>query len=152
MKFNRDIIAVSVNEDGASVYSASAIAREEFPEYDVTVRGAVSIGRRLLDPLAELVKIDPKSIGVGQYQHDVNQKLLKQGLQSTVEICVNKVGVDLNTASKELLTYISGLGPKLAAQIIDYRNNNGNFNNRQELKNVAGLGNKAFQQAAGFYV
>jgi len=134
MKFNRDIIAVSVNEDGASVYSASAIAREEFPEYDVTVRGAVSIGRRLLDPLAELVKIDPKSIGVGQYQHDVNQKLLKQGLQSTVEICVNKVGVDLNTASKELLTYISGLGPKLAAQIIDYRNNNGNFNNRQELK------------------
>ena len=150
MKFNRDIIAVSVNEDGASVYSASAIAREEFPEYDVTVRGAVSIGRRLLDPLAELVKIDPKSIGVGQYQHDVNQKLLKQGLQSTVEICVNKVGVDLNTASKELLTYISGLGPKLAAQIIDYRNNNGNFNNRQELKNVAGLGNKAFQQAAGF--
>jgi len=150
MKFNRDIIAVSVNEDGASVYSASAIAREEFPEYDVTVRGAVSIGRRLLDPLAELVKIDPKSIGVGQYQHDVNQKLLKQGLQSTVEICVNKVGVDLNTASKELLTYISGLGPKLASQIIEYRNKNGNFNNRKELKKVSGLGNKAFEQAAGF--
>lgn len=150
MKFNRDIIAVMVNEDGASVYSASSAAREEFPEYDITVRGAVSIGRRLLDPLAELVKIDPKSIGVGQYQHDVNQKLLKQGLQSTVELCVNKVGVDLNTSSKELLTYISGLGPKLAIQIIDYRNKNGNFNNREELKNVSGLGNKAFQQAAGF--
>lgn len=150
MKFNRDIIAVMVNEDGASVYSASSGAREEFPEYDVTVRGAVSIGRRLLDPLAELVKIDPKSIGVGQYQHDVNQKLLKQGLQSTVELCVNKVGVDLNTASKELLTYVSGLGPKLALQIIDYRNKNGNFKNREELKNVSGLGSKAFQQAAGF--
>lgn len=150
IKFNRDVIAVSVNEDGASVYSASAIAREEFPDYDVTVRGAVSIGRRLLDPLAELVKIDPKSIGVGQYQHDVNQKQLKQGLQSTVEMCVNKVGVDLNTASKELLTYVSGLGPKLAMQIIEYRNQNGNFNNREELKKVSGLGNKAFQQAAGF--
>ena len=150
MKFNRDIIAVMVNEDGASVYSASSIAREEFPEFDVTVRGAVSIGRRLLDPLAELVKIEPKSIGVGQYQHDVNQKLLKQGLQSTVELCVNKVGVDLNTASKELLTYVSGLGPKLALQIIEYRNKNGNFNNREELKNVTGLGNKAYQQAAGF--
>lgn len=150
MKFNRDIIAVMVNEDGASVYSASSSAREEFPEYDITVRGAVSIGRRLLDPLAELVKIDPKSIGVGQYQHDVNQKLLKQGLQSTVELCVNKVGVDLNTASKELLTYVSGLGPKLAMQIIDYRNANGNFKNREELKKVTGLGNKAFQQAAGF--
>lgn len=150
MKFNRDIIAVMVNEDGASVYSASSIAREEFPEYDVTVRGAVSIGRRLMDPLAELVKIDPKSIGVGQYQHDVNQKLLKQGLQSTVELCVNKVGVDLNTASKELLTFVSGLGPKLAMQIIDHRNVVGNFKNREELKNVTGLGNKAFQQAAGF--
>ena len=150
MKFNRDVIAVMVNEDGASVYSASTTAREEFPEYDVTVRGAVSIGRRLLDPLAELVKIDPKSIGVGQYQHDVNQKLLKQGLLSTVELCVNKVGVNLNTASKELLTYVSGLGPKLAMQIIDYRNKNGNFNDRQDLKNVTGLGNKAFQQAAGF--
>jgi len=150
MKFKRDVIAVMVNEDGASVYSASTIAREEFPEYDVTVRGAVSIGRRLMDPLAELVKIDPKAIGVGQYQHDVNQKLLKQGLQSSVELCVNKVGVDLNTASKELLTYVSGLGPKLAVQIINYRNKNGNFNNREELKNVTGLGNKAFQQAAGF--
>lgn len=150
MKFNRDIIAVMVNEDGASVYSASANARVEFPEYDVTVRGAVSIGRRLLDPLAELVKIDPKSIGVGQYQHDVNQKLLKQGLQSTVELCVNKVGVDLNTASSELLAYVSGLGPKLASQIIDYRNESGDFKNREELKNVSGLGNKAFQQAAGF--
>ena len=150
MRFSRDIIAVMVNEDGASVYSASSNAREEFPEYDVTVRGAVSIGRRLLDPLAELVKIDPKSIGVGQYQHDVNQKLLKQGLQSTVELCVNKVGVNLNTASRELLTYVSGLGSKLALQIIDYRNQNGNFNNREELKKVTGLGNKAFQQAAGF--
>ena len=150
IKFNRDIIAVSVNEDGASVYSASAVAREEFPEYDVTVRGAVSIGRRLLDPLAELVKIDPKSIGVGQYQHDVNQKLLKQSLQSTVELCVNKVGVDLNTASKELLTYVSGLGPKIASQIIEYRNNNGDFKTREELLNVPGLGKKAYQQAAGF--
>ena len=150
MKFNRDIIAISVNEDGASVYSASAAAREEFPEYDITVRGAISIGRRLLDPLAELVKIDPKSIGVGQYQHDVNQKLLKQSLQSTVEICVNKVGVNLNTASKELLSYVSGIGPKLAAQIIDYRNLNGEFKNRQELMNVAGLGKKAFEQSAGF--
>jgi len=150
IKFNRDIIAVSVNEDGASVYSASAVAREEFPEYDITVRGAVSIGRRLLDPLAELVKIDPKSIGVGQYQHDVNQKLLKQSLQSTVELCVNKVGVDLNTASKELLTYVSGLGPKIASQIIEYRNNNGDFKTREELLNVPGLGKKAYQQAAGF--
>ncbi len=150
IKFKRDIIAVSVNEDGASVYSASAAAREEFPEYDITVRGAVSIGRRLLDPLAELVKIDPKSIGVGQYQHDVNQKSLKQSLQSTVEICVNKVGVDLNTASKELLTYVSGLGPKIAYSVIDYRNNNGNFNNRNELLRVPGLGKKAFEQAAGF--
>ncbi len=150
MKFNSDIIAMSVNEDGASIYSASAIAREEFPEYDVTVRGAISIGRRLLDPLAELVKIDPKSIGVGQYQHDVNQKLLKQSLQSTVELCVNKVGVDLNTSSKELLTYVSGLGPKLASQIVEYRNNNSTFNNRKELLKVSGLGKKAFEQAAGF--
>lgn len=150
MKFNKDIIAMSVNEDGASVYSASATAREEFPEYDVTVRGAISIGRRLLDPLSELVKIDPKSIGVGQYQHDVNQKLLKNSLQSTVELCVNKVGVDLNTASKELLTYVSGLGPKLASQIIEYRDTNGNFTNRQQLLKVSGLGKKAFEQAAGF--
>ena len=150
IKFNKDIIAVSVNEDGASVYSASATAREEFPEYDITVRGAVSIGRRLLDPLAELVKIDPKSIGVGQYQHDVNQKSLKQNLQSTVELCVNKVGVDLNTASKELLTYVSGLGPKIASQIIEHRNNNGDFKNRKELLSIPGLGKKAFEQSAGF--
>ena len=150
IKFKRDIVAVSVNEDGASVYSASSVAREEFPEYDITVRGAVSIGRRLQDPLSELVKIDAKSIGVGQYQHDVNQKMLKQTLQSTVELCVNKVGVDLNLASKELLTFVSGLGPKLASQIVEYRNKNGNFNNREELLNVTGLGKKAFQQAAGF--
>ena len=150
MKFKKDIIAISVNEDGASVYSASAAAREEFPEYDVTVRGAVSIGRRLIDPLAELVKIDPKSIGVGQYQHDVNQKLLKERLNSTVEICVNKVGVDLNTASKELLTYISGCGPKLAQQIVNHRNENGDFQNRNELLEVSGLGKKVFEQAAGF--
>ena len=150
MKFSRDIIAVSVNEDGASVYSASSVAREEFPEYDITVRGAVSIGRRLQDPLSELVKIDAKSIGVGQYQHDVNQKLLRKNLQSTVELCVNKVGVELNLASKELLTYVSGLGPKLAMQIVEYRNKNGNFNSREELLNVTGLGKKAFEQAAGF--
>lgn len=150
MKFNKDIIAMSVNEDGASVYSASTIAREEFPEYDVTVRGAVSIGRRLLDPLAELVKIDPKSIGVGQYQHDVNQKLLRESLVATVEICVNKVGVNLNTASKELLTYVSGVGPTLASNIIEYRNKNGDFKNRSELLKVPGLGKKAFEQCAGF--
>lgn len=150
IKFNRDVIAISVNEDGASIYSASKTAREEFPEYDITVRGAVSIGRRLLDPLAELVKIDPKSIGVGQYQHDVNPKLLKESLQSTVELCVNKVGVNLNTASKELLTYVSGLGPSLAKQIIEYRDKVGYFNNRQELLKVTGLGKKAFEQAAGF--
>jgi len=150
IKFKRDIIAVSVNEDGASVYSASSVAREEFPEYDITVRGAVSIGRRLQDPLSELVKIDAKSIGVGQYQHDVNQKMLKQSLQSTVELCVNKVGVDLNLASKELLTFVSGLGPKLALQIVEHRNKNGNFNSREELLNVSGLGKKVFQQAAGF--
>ena len=150
IKFNRDIIAVSVNEDGASVYSASAVAREEFPEYDITVRGAVSIGRRLQDPLSELVKIDAKSIGVGQYQHDVNQKMLKQSLQSTVELCVNNVGVDLNLASKELLTFVSGLGPKIASQIVEFRNENGNFSNREELIHVSGIGKKAFQQAAGF--
>ncbi len=150
IRFKRDVIAVSVNEDGASVYSASTAAREEFPDYDITVRGAVSIGRRLMDPLAELVKVEPKSIGVGQYQHDVNQKLLKQSLQLTVELCVNKVGVELNTASKELLTYVSGLGPKLASQIVEYRNIIGNFKNRDELLEVPGLGKKAFQQAAGF--
>lgn len=150
MKFGKEVIAISVNEDGASIYSASAAAREEFPEYDITVRGAVSIGRRLIDPLAELVKIDPKSIGVGQYQHDVNQKLLKDRLKTTVELCVNKVGVDLNTASKELLTYISGLGPKLAQQIVEYRNNNGDFTSRKDIMKVPGLGKKAFEQAAGF--
>jgi len=148
--FNRELIAVMVNESGASVYSASEIARREFPEFDVTVRGAVSIGRRLMDPLAELVKIDPKSIGVGQYQHDVNQKLLQNSLQSTVELCVNKVGVDLNTASKELLTYVSGIGPKLAEEIIKFRDQNGVFLSREELKKVKGLGEKAFEQSAGF--
>ncbi len=150
MSFKKEVLAISVNEDGASVYSASAAAREEFPEYDITVRGAVSIGRRLIDPLAELVKIDPKSIGVGQYQHDVNQKLLKERLKSTVELCVNKVGVDLNTASKELLTYISGLGPKLAQQIVEFRNDNGDFLNRTQLIKIPGLGKKAMEQAAGF--
>jgi len=150
MRFDRDLVAVMVNENGASVYSASATAREEFPEYDVTVRGSVSIGRRLMDPLSELVKIDPKSIGVGQYQHDVNQKLLHESLQSTVELCVNAVGVELNTASKELLTYVSGVGPVLAERIVDYRKQNGDFTSREELKKIKGLGAKAFQQAAGF--
>jgi uncharacterized protein len=140
----------SVNEDGASVYSASSVAREEFPDYDVTVRGAVSIGRRLMDPLAELVKIDPKSIGVGQYQHDVDQSLLKEMLDNTVINCVNRVGVNLNTASKHLLSYVSGLGPALAQNIIDYRTENGPFASRRELLKVKRLGNKAFEQAAGF--
>ncbi len=139
-----------VNEAGASVYSASEVAREEFPNHDVTVRGAVSIGRRLMDPLAELVKIDPKAIGVGQYQHDVDQIMLKQGLDDTVISCVNSVGVELNTASKQLLTYVSGLGPSLAQKIIDHRNENGPFKNRVALKKVARLGPKAFEQAAGF--
>ena len=150
MRFDRELVAVMVNENGASVYSASAVAREEFPEYDVTVRGAVSIGRRLMDSLSELVKIDPKSIGVGQYQHDVNQKLLQDSLQSTVELCVNSVGVELNTASKELLTYISGVGPVLAERIVNYRKQHGDFTSREELKKVKGLGAKAFQQATGF--
>lgn len=140
----------SVSEDGASVYSASQIAREEFPDYDVTVRGAVSIGRRLMDPLAELVKIDPKSIGVGQYQHDVNQTLLKERLDTVVESCVNNVGVNLNTASKHLLRYVSGIGPVLAANIIEYRDENGAFGSRQELLKVRRLGEKAFEQCAGF--
>ena len=140
----------SVNEDGASVYSASKIAREEFPDYDVTVRGAVSIGRRLMDPLAELVKIDPKSIGVGQYQHDVDQTLLKRSLDQTVENCVNTVGVNVNTASRHLLTYVSGLGPVLAQNIVDYRTANGPFHSRRELMNVPRMGNKAFEQCAGF--
>ena len=150
MRFNRDIQVFVVSEDGASVYSASKVAREEFPEYDVTVRGAVSIGRRLLDPLAELVKIDPKSIGVGRYQHDVDQNRLKESLDQVVESCVNLVGVNLNTASKHLLTYISGLGPQLAQNIVDYRKENGDFKNRNELKKVPRLGAKAFEQSAGF--
>ena len=150
MRFNKDITAVMVNESGASVYSASKIAREEFPEYDVTVRGAVSIGRRLADPLAELVKIDPKSIGVGQYQHDVNQSLLQKSLEDTVVSCVNQVGVEVNTASKQLLSYVSGLGPSLAGNIVDYRTENGPVGTREELKKVARFGDKAFEQAAGF--
>ncbi len=139
-----------VNEDGASVYSASETAREEFPDHDVTVRGAVSIGRRLMDPLAELVKIDPKSIGVGQYQHDVNQIRLKERLDQTVVSCVNKVGVNLNTASKHLLSYVSGIGPSLAEQIVQYRQSRGAFSSRQELLQVPRLGAKAFEQCAGF--
>ncbi len=139
-----------VNESGASIYSASEVAREEFPDYDITVRGAVSIGRRLQDPLAELVKIDPKSIGVGQYQHDVDQKMLKESLDRVVESAVNHVGVNLNTASKHLLTYVSGVGPKLAENIIAYRDENGAFTSRDELKKVPKLGTKAFEQCAGF--
>ena len=140
----------TVSEDGASVYSASKVAREEFPDEDVTVRGAVSIGRRLMDPLAELVKIDPKSIGVGQYQHDVDQSKLKHSLDQTVESCVNLVGVNLNTASRHLLTYVSGLGPTLAQNIVDYRRDNGAFTSRAQLKKVPRLGPAAFQQCAGF--
>ena len=139
-----------VSENGASIYSASKIAREEFPEYDVTVRGAVSIGRRLMDPLAELVKIDPKSIGVGQYQHDVEQNALKKSLDQTVESCVNLVGVNVNTASKHLLTYISGLGPTLAQNIVNYRAEHGPFTSRKELMKVPRMGEKAFEQSAGF--
>lgn len=141
---------VMVNESGASIYSASEVAREEFPDKDVTVRGAISIGRRLLDPLAELVKIDPKSIGVGQYQHDVDQNKLKQSLDDEVISCVNSVGVELNTASKQLLSYVSGLGPSLAQNIVDYRTANGGFSSREQLKKVPRLGDKAFEQAAGF--
>ena len=144
------IVITLVNEDGASIYSASETARLEFPDHDITVRGSVSIGRRLQDPLAELVKIDPKSIGVGQYQHDVHQAELKKGLQEVVESCVNSVGVELNTASNELLTYVSGLGPTLAGNIILYRNSNGPFANRRELLKVPRLGPKAFEQCAGF--
>ena len=139
-----------VSEDGASVYSASKTARDEFPDEDVTVRGAVSIARRLMDPLAELVKIDPKSIGVGQYQHDVDQTKLKQQLDQTVESCVNQVGVNLNTASIHLLQYVSGLGPTLAKNIVDYRRENGAFTSRAQLKKVPRLGPSAFQQCAGF--
>ena len=149
-KMSRQPIKVMVNESGASIYSASEVAGKEFPDLDVTVRGAISIGRRLQDPLAELVKIDPKSIGVGQYQHDVDQKLLKKNLDETVESCVNYVGVDLNTASKELLTFVSGITPTVAQNIVTYRNENGAFKNRRQLKKVAKLGAKAFEQAAGF--
>ena len=145
-----DISIIMVNESGASVYSASEVAREEFPDCDVTVRGAVSIGRRLMDPLAELVKIEPKSIGVGQYQHDVDQSALKRGLDDTVMSCVNSVGVEINTASKQLLTYVSGLGPQLAANIVKYRDEKGSFKSREDLKKVTRLGPKAFEQAAGF--
>ena len=150
LKFNRKVRQFVVSEDGASVYSASKIAREEFPDKDVTVRGAVSIARRLMDPLAELVKIDPKSIGVGQYQHDVDQSKLKKTLDLTVESCVNMVGVNLNTASQHLLTYVSGLGPTLAKNIVDYRRDNGPFTNRSQLKKVPRLGPVAFEQCAGF--
>jgi uncharacterized protein len=150
IRFSKDIPVIMVNESGASIYSASEAAREEFPNEDVTVRGAVSIGRRLMDPLAELVKIDPKSIGVGQYQHDVDQSLLKQGLDDIVMSCVNSIGVEVNTASKQLLTYVSGLGPQLAQNIVNYRNENGPFESRQELKKVTRLGAKAFEQSAGF--
>lgn len=145
-----NIPVISVNENGASIYSASEIARDEFPDQDITVRGAVSIGRRLLDPLAELVKIDPKSIGVGQYQHDVDQKLLKSKLEDVVAICVNKVGVEINTASKSILSYVSGLNIKLAASIIDYRKKNGPFRSRLDILKVKGIGPKVYQQSAGF--
>ena len=146
----REVQVFVVSESGASVYSASKIAREEFPNEDVTVRGAVSIGRRLMDPLAELVKIDPKSIGVGQYQHDVNQTRLAESLQQTVESVVNHVGVDVNTASKHILTYISGLGPTLAQNIVNYRSENGPFKSRKELLKVPKMGAKTYEQAAGF--
>ena len=150
LRYKKDVNIYVVNESGASIYSASKIAREEFPDKDVTVRGAVSIGRRLLDPLAELVKIDPKSIGVGQYQHDVDQSRLKDALSFTVESCVNSVGVNINTASKELLSYVAGLGSQLAQNIIDYRNENGAFYSRKELMNVPRFGLKAFQQSSAF--
>lgn len=148
--FDQKLKVFVVNEAGASIYSASKIARDEFPQFDVTVRGAVSIGRRLADPLAELVKIEPKSIGVGQYQHDVDQKLLKEELDETVMLCVNQVGVNLNTASKHLLNYVSGIGEKLAENIVDYRSEHGAFEDREELKKVPRLGEKAFQQASAF--
>lgn len=150
LRYEKMVQVFVVSENGASIYSASKIAREEFPDYDVTVRGAVSIGRRLMDPLAELVKIDPKSIGVGQYQHDVDQAKLKKSLDLTVESCVNLVGVNVNTASKHLLTYVSGLGPVLAQNIVDYRATNGAFKSRRELMKVPRMGDKAFEQCAGF--
>ncbi|MBE0641851.1 MAG: helix-hairpin-helix domain-containing protein [Bacteroidales bacterium] len=148
--FDKDITAVVVNESGASVYSASDVARKEFPDYDVTVRGAVSIGRRLMDPLAELVKIDPKAIGVGQYQHDVDQNALKGSLNEVVESCVNAVGVEVNTASPHLLAYVSGLGSALAENIVKFRNEQGPFRNRRQLMQVSRFGPKAFEQSAGF--
>ena len=150
VKFEKDIQVFVVSEAGASIYSASKVAREEFPDYDVTVRGSVSIGRRLMDPLAELVKIDPKSIGVGQYQHDVDQQKLQNSLDEVVMSCVNGVGVEVNTASKHLLTYVSGLGPQLAQNIVDYRSENGPFRSRSELMKVKRMGAKAFEQGAGF--
>lgn len=150
IRFDRKVQVFVVSENGASIYSASKIAREEFPDYDVTVRGAVSIGRRLMDPLAELVKIDPKSIGVGQYQHDVDQTALKKSLDQTVELCVNLVGVNVNTASKHLLTYVSGLGPTLAQNIVTYRAEHGPFTSRKALMQVPRMGAKAFEQSAGF--
>ena len=150
VKFENDIQVFIVSEAGASIYSASKTARDEFPDYDVTVRGAISIGRRLMDPLAELVKIDPKSIGVGQYQHDVDQQKLQKSLDDVVMSCVNAVGVEVNTASKHLLTYVSGLGPQLAQNIVDYRSENGPFRGRKELLKVKRMGEKAFEQSAGF--
>jgi uncharacterized protein len=148
--FGRKVVVAMVNESGASVYSASEVAREEFPDYDLTVRGAVSIGRRLMDPLSELVKIDPRAIGVGQYQHDVDQKALKKSLDDVVTGCVNAVGVEVNTASKQLLRYVSGLSERLAGSLISYRNENGAFSSRAELMKIPGMGAKTFQQAAGF--
>ena len=150
LTFDNPVKIYSVSEDGASIYSASETAREEFPNEDVTVRGAVSIGRRLMDPLAELVKIDPKSLGIGQYQHDVDQGLLKEKLDDVVEYCVNTVGVNLNTASRHLLSYVSGIGPALASNIVSYRAANGTFSSRGDLMNVPRLGQKAYQMAAGF--
>jgi uncharacterized protein len=145
-----EVMVVSVNEAGASIYSASDIARKEFPDLDLTLRGAISIARRLQDPLAELVKIEPKAIGVGQYQHDVNQPLLQRKLEEVIESCVNHVGVALNTASASLLSFVAGIGEKMAASIVSHRSKNGAFGTRQELLAVAGLGPKAFEQAAGF--
>jgi uncharacterized protein len=150
LNLSKDILIIMVNESGASIYSASDVAREEFPNHDVTVRGAVSIGRRLQDPLAELVKIDPKSIGVGQYQHDVDQGKLKNGLDDVVVSCVNQVGVELNSASKQLLMYVSGLGPALAQAVVEFRNTRGAFKSRDELKSIPRLSAKVFEQAAGF--
>ena len=150
IRFPHPVEIFMANEAGASIYSASDVAREEFPDHDVTVRGAISIGRRLMDPLAELVKIDPKSIGVGQYQHDVNQPQLKESLDQVVESCVNSVGVNLNTASKHLLTYVSGLGPALAKNLGDFRATDGPVESRSQLKKVPRLGDKAFEQCAGF--